>query len=66
MIKQFEITNIRKEEDGSNTVFFSVSRTGHTDEGEITRTYTSTMTVPEGQDIDETVYNNLANAGWIA
>ncbi len=65
MIKPFKIIHTRKEEDGGTGVIFEVSKvvgTGaNTSTLETMQTY---MLVPDGQDVDAYLFEQLSKAGW--
>lgn len=66
MIKPFTILSTRSEPDGGTGVFFEVSRTRYINE-QVTETDTmrSYISVPEGEDVDTYLYNNLHEMGWV-
>jgi hypothetical protein len=66
MIKPFKILETRTEQDGSTGVVFEVFKSqvseNGTSGGRLMRTYIS---VPEGEDIDQYVFNFLDRGGWV-
>jgi len=65
MIKPFKILSTRDEVDGT-TVFFRVSRTEQIDETKSkTKVMETAVHVNTGEDIDEVIFNNLKDTGWI-
>ena len=66
MIKPFKILQTRTEQDGSTGVIFEVFKSqvseDRTASGRLMRTYIS---VPEGEDVDQYLFNFLDQGGWL-
>jgi hypothetical protein len=66
MIKPFKITSIRHEPDGGTTVFFTISKVQQlTDTLSSAKTLETAILVPQGQDIDQYLFDDLTKSGWI-
>lgn len=67
MIKPFTITAIREEQDGTKTVFYTVSKSTIISKG-ITNTQTmdATINIPASvTDVDLYIFNLLQESGWL-
>jgi len=66
MIKPFKILETRPEKEGGTGVIFEVFKSqvseNRTTGGRLMRTYIS---VPEGKDIDQYVFDFLEQGGWV-
>jgi hypothetical protein len=69
MVKNWKITNIRTEPDGSQTVFFTVSKSRVEPDGAVsTNNIASTFVVPEGiteERIEQELFKILEKSGLI-
>ena len=66
MIKPFKITGTRDEVGGGTTVFFQVKKVQQVTETLSRMTTMDTaIHVPDGQDIDQYIFNDLQKGGWI-
>jgi hypothetical protein len=65
MIKPFQILETRQEQDGTTGVLFSVSRTDSINANTSgTQTMTAYMTIPDGCNVDEYLFQELSKQGW--
>jgi len=66
MIKPYTITEIREEENGNKTVFFTIRKAGINEFGNnIIKTLKSATYVSMDEDIDQVLFKDLQEAGWI-
>lgn len=66
MIKPFKITNTRQEPDGGTTVFFTVTKVQQVSEtSSQSKTLETAILVPQGENIDQYLFNDLTKSGWI-
>jgi hypothetical protein len=66
MIKPFKITSTRQEPDGGTTVFFTVSKVQQISETlSESKSLQTAILVPQGQDIDQYLFDDLTKSGWI-
>jgi hypothetical protein len=65
MIKPFKVIQTRAEADGTTGVIYEVSQvTSLTATASTEKTMQAYMSIPQGRDVDEYLFEQLSKAGW--